>query len=116
MDTISWIVIVGGLVISALVVIFGIISLRVGERSVFHGSGVPAKMAQMILSSVHITSQVLFSVFLIDMLILLMIQKVITTDAGLPLLSAVTGYILGKNFKDVDFSSEGIKKKTNENE
>jgi len=113
MDAMSWIVIIGGLLICALVVYFGTFSLRVCEKSIFHGSGVPAKMAQMVLSSVHITSQVLFSIFVIVILILLMLQEVITTDAGLPLLSAVAGYILGKNFRDVALTTEDFKKKTN---
>jgi len=97
MDAISWVVIIGGVVVIGSVVFFGTFSLGVAERSVFHGSSVPAKMAQMILSSVHITSQVLFGIFVIVILILLMLQKIITTDAGLPLVSAVVGYILGNS-------------------
>jgi len=97
MDPMSWVMIIGGAVVIGSVVFFGAFSLRVAEKSVFHASGVPAKMAQMILSSVHITSQVIFGIFVIVILILLMLKETITTDAGLPLVSAVAGYILGKN-------------------
>ena len=114
MDAMLWIVIVGGLITCAAVVCFGTFSLHVCNQNIFPHSGVPAKMAQMVLSSVHITSQVLFSIFVIVILILLMIKEVITTDAGLPLLSAVAGYILGKNFRDVALTTEDFKKKTKE--
>ena len=101
MDAMLWIVIIGGSLICSLIIFFGAYSLYVCSKCIFPGSGNPPKMAQMVLSSVHITSQVLFSIFIIVILILLMIKEIVTTDAGLPLLSAVTGYILAKNIRDV---------------
>lgn len=111
METLSWVIVVGGILASAFIIGFGIFSLQIGERSVFHGSGVPASMAQMLLSSVHITSQHLLGVLIIVVLTLLMVHRVLNTEAGLPLLSAVVGYLLGKNFKDVSFTSESKNQK-----
>ncbi len=112
MNTLSWIISIAGLLISVFIIGFGIVSLRIGEKSIFPGSGAPASMAQMVLSSVHITSQHLLGVLIIMILSLLMTHQVLTIESGLPLLSAVIGYLLGKNFKDVSFTSEDKNKKT----
>lgn len=106
MDMLSWVVIIGGILTSLFTICFGIFSLYIGEKSIFKGSGLPASMAQMLLSSVHITSQHLLGVLVIVILSLLMVHRVLNTEAGLPLLSAVIGYLLGKTFKDVTFTSE----------
>lgn len=106
MGTLSWVIVVGGILASVFIIGFGIVSLYIGEKSIFRGSGIPVSMAQMLLSSVHITSQHLLGVLIIVTLSLLMAHGVLTTEAGLPLLSAVVGYLLGKNFKDVSFTPE----------
>jgi hypothetical protein len=112
MDTLSWVIIAGGVLASFFIIGFGIFSLYIGEKSIFPGSGIPASMAQMLLSSVHITSQHLLGALIIVILSLLMAHQVLTTEAGLPLLSAVIGYLLGKNFKDVSFTSENKSQKS----
>jgi hypothetical protein len=88
-----------------LVMGFASISLRKDEKSVLHGSGVPASIAQMLLSSVHISSQHLLGVLIMVILSFLIGQRAISTEAGLPLVSAVVGYLVGTNFKDVSFIS-----------
>ncbi|MFH1187596.1 MAG: hypothetical protein V1688_01905 [bacterium] len=99
-------IIIGGLITSILIVGFAIFSLRIGEKSIFHGSGAPTSMAQMLLSSVHVTSQNIIGILIIVILSLLITGNVLTTESGMPLLSVIIGYLLGKNFKDVSFTPQ----------
>ena len=82
---------------------FGAYSISVGSKSVFKDSGAPISMAQMLLSSIHITSQILLGVLIVTILSLLIANEIISDEAGLPVLSVISGYLLGKNFKDVSF-------------
>lgn len=103
METTTMILIVGGAICIFMIVIY-ISALRIGMKSIFHGSGAPISMAQTLLSSIHVTTQHLLGVLIIILICLLMVNKIITSEAGLPLLSAVAGYLLGKTFKDVSIS------------
>ena len=60
-------------------------------------------MSQALLSSLHITSQMIFGVFGVVILAWLISRDIITAEAGLPILSATTAYLLGKSYKDVGF-------------
>ncbi|MEP1779744.1 hypothetical protein [Reichenbachiella sp.] len=93
------------LVITLGIIIFGMYSLNVGGKKIFEGSGSPISMAQMLLSSIHITSQILLGVLIVTVISLLIANEIITEEAGLPVLSVISGYLLGKNFKDVSFNA-----------
>ncbi|MGP8212277.1 MAG: hypothetical protein ACLQU0_12510 [Syntrophobacteraceae bacterium] len=77
---------------------------RIAGKSIFPGSGSPISMAQTLLSSIHVVTQHLLGVLIITLMCILMIKNIVTSEAGLPLLSAVAGYLLGKTFKDVEIS------------
>ncbi|MFI5159098.1 MAG: hypothetical protein ACHQF4_09550 [Sphingobacteriales bacterium] len=79
--------------------------MRLTAEKVFTGSGAPISMAKMVLSSIQITSQILFGVLAIVVITILIIEDKIRSDAGLPVISGIVGYILGKSFKDVYDSS-----------
>lgn len=101
MNAISWVIVGAAAVVSALIVAFNVYSLHIGRNSIFPGSGQPIGMAQTLLGSVHITSQILLGVLSIALLCLLMANTILATEAGMPLVSAVIGYLLGKSFKDI---------------
>ena len=103
MEATPMILIVGGIICILMVGIY-ISALIIGMKSIFHGSGVPISMAQTLLSSIHVTTQHLLGVLIIILICILMVQKAVTSEAGLPLLSAVAGYLLAKTFKDVAIS------------
>jgi hypothetical protein len=103
MDISASVLIVGGIIVFVMIIIY-VVALVVGMKSIFKGSGAPISMVQMLLSTVHVTTQHLLGVLIIILLCLLMISKIITSEAGLPLLSAVAGYLLAKTFKDVNIS------------
>ena len=97
------ILLVGGVIVFVMILIY-VISLIIGAKNIFRGSGSPISMAQTLLSSIHVTIQHLLGVLIIVLISLLMVEKVISSEAGLPLLSAVSGYLLAKSFKDVNIS------------
>ncbi|MCP3901990.1 MAG: hypothetical protein GY715_00015 [Planctomycetes bacterium] len=101
MDAVSWTIMIASGVVAALIVFSSRHGLRIGSTAIFRGSGRPVEMAQTLLSSIHITSQMLFGLLAVALVCLLMAEKIVSTEAGLPLLSAVVGYLLGKGFKDV---------------
>jgi hypothetical protein len=106
MNAISWVVVISAGFVSLLIVGFNIWCLHIGRSSIFPGSGQPAGMAQTLLSSLHITSQILLGVLSIALLCVLMANTILSTEAGLPLVSAVIGYLLGKSFKDISGGGE----------
>lgn len=88
----------------ALMIGIYVVALLVAMKSIFTGSGSPISMAQTLLSAIHVASQHLVGVLVIALICILMLQNVVTSEAGLPLLSAVAGYLLAKTFKDVSIS------------
>ncbi len=96
-------VIIIGLAIAVLILIIHAISISIAAKSIFQGSSSPISMAQMLLSSLHTSGQILFGVLAVVILVLLMLNKIISSDAGLPIFSAVVAYLLGKTYKDVSF-------------
>ena len=104
MDSISCTILAMFVIICLGIIGFGMYSLNIGSRKIFPGSGTPISMAQMLLSSIHVTSQILLGVLIIAIISLLISNKIITAEAGLPVLSVISGYLLGKNFKDISFN------------
>ncbi len=105
MIEIDYLILALGIVIVLLILANAAMSLRVGSRSIFPGSGAPTSMAQMLLSSIHITSQHLIGALVIIIVSLLMKGQVVKAEAGLAIVSAVIGYILGRGFEDVGFGT-----------
>lgn len=103
MEVTSIVLLVGGIV-SLLMITIYITALVIAMKSIFHGSGSPISMAQTLLSSIHVTTQHLLGVLIIILICILMVKNIVTSEAGLPLLSAVAGYLLAKTFKDVNIS------------
>ena len=100
MDSVIVILIVGG-VASALILGNAAWSLYVAMKSIFPGSGVPIPMAHVLLSSMYLMAQQFVAIFLIITIEVLICSGKIESQAGLPIISAVVGYTLGKSFKDV---------------
>lgn len=115
METATWIILIMFAATSILIIGFGAYTLRIGSNEVFRGSGSPIAMAQMLLSSIHVTSQILLGVLIVTIISLLVSNKIISSESGLPVLSVISGYLLGKNFKDISFNTSSKNKPTNSN-
>lgn len=101
MELTSIVLIVGGVICFLMITIY-ITTVIVGKNSIFHGSGSPISMAQILFSSIHVITQHLLGVLIIILICILMIKNIITSEAGLPLLSVIAGYLLAKTFKYVN--------------
>ena len=75
--------------------------MNISSKSIFPGSGSPVSMAKIVLSSIHLTAQILFGILVIGILCVMIMEGKIESNAGLPIVSGVVGYLLGKSFKDV---------------
>lgn len=115
MEVTSMVLIVGGVICVSMIAIY-IAALIIAMNSIYRGSGTPISMAQTLLSSIQVTSQHLLGILIIILICILMIKNIVTSEAGLPLLSAVAGYLLAKTFKDIDISPRKKSKSENEEE
>jgi hypothetical protein len=113
MENKTLVLIVGGVIVLVIIAIY-VAWLYFGAKNIFKRSGSPIAMAQTLLSSIHVTIQHLLGILIIVLICLLMMDKVISSEAGLPLLSAVSGYLLAKTFKDVNISPTKKDKKDKE--
>jgi len=93
-----------GLVAALIIGIIYVVLLFVAKNSIFAGSGSPISMSQALLSSFHVLGQIFFGILAIIVVAVLIESKQITSDAGLPIFSAIVGYLLGKGFKDIQSS------------
>jgi len=89
--------------------------MSISSKKIFLGSGKPISMAKMVLSSIQITSQILFGILIIGILSVMLIEGKITSDAGLPVISGIVGYLLGKSFKDVYEAPNGSNRPRGQN-
>jgi hypothetical protein len=72
--------------------------LCVSQKTIFSGSGKPEKMASMVLQSIYLMAKNLVGVFIITAILILMSEKLILNNQGLPIVTLVVGYLLGKEF------------------
>lgn len=91
-----------GLVVFA-VVLFGIIAYisHFGIKNLFPGSGSrdPASVSQSFSEMMRTYGQVAIGLFVILSLVALMIESKVNSEAAMPVISLVAGYILGSSIE-----------------
>lgn len=90
-----------GIAFSIMIAVLYLWAIHIASKSIFPGSGAPISMSQVLLSSIHVTSQILFGLLAIIIISILLFEKIISSDAGLPIMSAIVAYLLGKGAKDI---------------
>jgi hypothetical protein len=96
-STTLFILIISG-ICSLLIISFGIYSLSISKDNIFIGSGKPEKMASMVLESIYLMAKNLVGIFIISSILVTMSEKLISNEQGLPIVTLVVGYLLGKDF------------------
>jgi len=81
-----------------LIISFGFYSLYISKENIFKGSGKPEKMALMVLESIYLMAKNLAGIFIITSILIIMSEKLISNEQGLPIVTLVVGYLLGKDF------------------
>jgi hypothetical protein len=71
--------------------------MNIAKNKIFPGSGTPISMAQVVLNSIQATSQFLFGLFVVGLLTILIIEKTVTPEVGIPIITSVIGFLLGKS-------------------
>jgi len=89
-----------GLVVFA-VILFGIIAFisHFGIKNLFSGSGDPASVSQSFSEMMRTYGQVAIGLFVILSLVALMIESKVSSEAAMPVISLVAGYILGSSIE-----------------
>src|SRR3989344_6033764 len=89
-----------GLVVFAIV-LFSIIAYisRFGIKNLFPGSGDPANVSQSFSEMMRTYGQVAIGLFVILSLVALMIESKVSSEAAMPVISLVAGYILGSSIE-----------------
>ncbi len=90
-----------GIITIISVEVFYFLVLRSMAEKIAIGSGSPISISRIFLSSLYSSSQIIFGIIFTVILAMLMSENFIPSEAGLPVLSAVVVYILGKERKDI---------------
>lgn len=101
--TVSILILMAGAITGLFIVGIYTFSIWHASKTIFAGSDAPISMSQALLSSLHITGQLLFGVIAVIVLSVLMTEGIINSEAGLPIFSAMVAYLLGKGYKDISF-------------
>lgn len=79
-----------------LIIVYNTFAIWIAAKNVFKGSGAPISMAQAVINSIQSTSQFLFGVFIVTILFVLITEKTITSEVGIPVVTSVIGFLLGR--------------------
>ena len=101
MQTLSYFVLGATVAVILLVLLYNLYIMGLTAKNIFAGSGKPISMAKVVLGSTQMTAQILFGILVIGIVCVMLIENKIKSDAGLPIVSGIVGYLLGKSFKDV---------------
>ncbi len=83
------------------VVIFAVVyvvALNQASKSIFPNSGAPVNMANVLLQSILAAGQIIAGLAILAVITVLMIEKFISSEVGLPIIAAITGYLVGRSF------------------
>lgn len=96
-----------GTLLTLLIVYF--ITAKYGFKNLFPGSGDPYSMAKALFGIVSFLSQSIVGLSVIVMIITAISMKIITSDVGFPIVTAIVGYLLASNIRDTIFNDKGKK-------
>lgn len=88
-------------IFTATVVVFGVVysgALHVASKNIFSGSGAPINMANVLLRSIIAAGQIIAGIAILAVISALIASDKIASEVGLPIIAALTGYLVGKNF------------------
>ena len=99
----------GGASVLVVLLIQSLFSIYLTAKYVWKDGDVPLSKTKLLLTYLQSIAQILFGFFVVFVISLLISNKAINSEAGLPVMSAFVAYVLGKGLKDV--STEPDKKK-----
>ena len=95
--TITLIIFTTAIVVFAIVFI---VALILASKNIFSGSGSPVDMANVLFQSIMAAGQIIVGLAFLAIITVLIVAKDISTEVGLPIITAITAYLVGKNFNN----------------
>jgi hypothetical protein len=92
-------ILIASAVIVGLIIIYNFWVMWIASEKIFPNSGTPISMAQTVLNSIQATSQFLFGLFVVTVFLVLTIEDVVKSDVGIPVITSVVGFLLGRTQK-----------------
>ena len=89
------------IIFTVAVVAFGvvyIIDLILASKSIFPNSGAPINMANVLLQSILAAGQIIAGLAILAVITVLIVREFISSEVGLPIIAAITGYLVGRSF------------------
>ncbi|MCR6722080.1 MAG: hypothetical protein NVV59_17740 [Chitinophagaceae bacterium] len=96
---VSGAILISTAVIVGLIIIYNFWVMWIASKNIFPGAGAPISMAQTVLNSIQATSQFLFGIFIVAVLLVLIIEEIVTAEVGIPVITSVVGFLLGRTQK-----------------
>ncbi len=103
----SFAIIATAISIGLLTVIKAMVSLFLANDSIFPYSGQPTPMLNKLYESLSLDSQTNLALLAVVVISVLMNEKIITSESGLPIISAIIGYTVAKNINKEQDKKEG---------
>lgn len=94
---VSFAIIVAAISIGLLTVMKTMVSLFLANDNIFPYSGQPIPMLNKLYESLSLDSQTNLALLAVIIISVLMNEKIITSESGLPIISAIIGYTVAKN-------------------
>jgi hypothetical protein len=92
------VILTAAFIFTIFIIGFAVYSIYVSKKDIFHGSGKPEKMASMVLESIYLMAKNIVGIFIVTTIMISMSEKLLSIEQGLPIVSLVVGYLLGKEF------------------
>jgi len=89
------------IIFSIAIVVFAIVyivALFFASKNIFSGSGNPINMANVLLQSILAAGQIIAGLAILAIITFLIVAKYISSEVGLPIIAAITGYLVGRSF------------------
>lgn len=75
-----------------------VVALFFASKNIFANSGSPINMANILLQSILAAGQIIAGLAILAIIVILIITKHISSEVGLPIIAAITGYLVGRSF------------------
>lgn len=73
---------------------------KYGFKEIFPNSGMPDIMGKILLASGYTFFQFMTGLLIIGIVVILIYKQILKTDVGIPIITTIAGYLLGRVFTD----------------
>jgi hypothetical protein len=78
---------------------------KYGFKEIFPNSGMPDIMGKILLASGYTFFQFMTGLLIIGIVVILIYKQILKTDVGIPIITTIAGYLLGRVFTEARMSN-----------